>query len=49
MQKENTSNDKLFFEDLDPLTQETIIDLIVSIIKNKQKNQGAQLDQAKEK
>ena len=49
MQKENSENEKLFFENLDPNTQEILIDLIVSVIENRRKNQEPQLDQAKEK
>jgi hypothetical protein len=41
MQKENSDNGKLFFEDLEPNAQEVLIDLIVSIIKNRRKSQPA--------
>ena len=49
MHKEKSENGKLFFEDLEPNVQEVLIDLIVSVIENRMKNQGPQLDQAKEK
>ena len=38
---ETTGENKIYFEDLPAPAQETIIDLIVSIIKNKQKEQEA--------
>jgi len=42
LQKENSDSEKLFFEDLEPHAQEVLIDLIVSIIENRGKNQTAQ-------
>ena len=49
MQKENSDNGKLFFEDLEPNAQEVLIDLIVSVIKTHRKNEEPQLDHFKEK
>ena len=37
---EPAENTKVFFEDLSPLDQEVIIDLFVSIVKNKRKEAG---------
>jgi hypothetical protein len=49
LKKENSDNEKLFFEDLEPNVQEVLIDLIVSVIENRHKGQEPQGDQAKEK
>lgn len=40
--KETTDEDKIYFEDLPAHAHETIIDLIVPIIKNKQREQEAE-------
>lgn len=35
LQEENFSGEKMFLEDLEPHVQEVILDLIVSVVKNR--------------